>query len=112
MLSIPRKMRQREMQSSLALIIIHHTRESLGTADRDEGLIHEHVAPLGKLAERALKPGSSRPDALRKLFEDNCSAALITRKQDKSLNDHTLPDSMPDGWEWGNDPLADITPAI
>lgn len=85
---------------------IHHTRESLGTADRNEGLIHEHIVPLGKLAERALKLGSSRPDALRKLFEDNCRAALITCKQDKTLNDHKLRDSMPDRWEWGDDPLA------
>ena len=84
-----------------------HTKEALAALERGEVVRHEHVVPLGKLAERALDLGMKGSDEeVKKLFQEYCKAALVTRKQDLQLNEKGLRDEMPLQWQWGDDPLA------
>jgi hypothetical protein len=83
-----------------------HTKEALAALKRGEKVRHEHIVPLRKLVERALELGLKRSAGeVKKLFEEYCKAALVTREQDHDLNDNKLRDQMPAGWQWGDDAL-------
>ena len=63
----------------------------------------EHSIPIKILYPAFM--GGRNPGDLRAVI-DAYHVAVVTRAEDKRLRDAGLRQSMPSGWEWGDDPFA------
>lgn len=65
---------------------------------------YEHVVPAGIVRERLLKSGRSE-GTVRHVLQSLGFVAVLLRSEDQRLREAGLNGKMPDGWNWGDDPL-------
>ena len=82
-----------------ALISIQHPREL------SKKLTHEHIIPLGLLADYIFSLNEINNDIVQEIFDIYCKAAVITREEDQILNRAKLRSVMPLGWRFGQEDI-------
>ncbi|HXG85242.1 MAG TPA: hypothetical protein VNI84_14570 [Pyrinomonadaceae bacterium] len=68
-----------------------------------KSLTHEHVVPLGLLAEYIFSYELIDSNFVYEILNTYCKAAVITNEEDKILNRAKLRSSMPTGWHFGKE---------
>jgi len=69
-------------------------------------LTHEHTIPLRLLAEKVLSLETGDGELIGGMFKNYCRAAIVTREEDRHLNNAKLRSAMPSEWCFGGDLLA------
>lgn len=72
-----------------------------------KGLVHEHTVPRKALMDHMLACPSWTEEALGSFLSRFCFATVVTKEEDKRLNEAKLVSSMPAGWGFeSGDPFA------
>lgn len=72
----------------------------------DAVCIHEHVVPRVVITRHLIEQRIVNVDEIAIALNVHCLAAVVTKSDDEELNSYHLRESMPDGWQWGDDPWA------
>jgi len=81
------------------------TREALAVKNDKPKLTHEHAVPRKVLHAKFFSLSRPSPEVIGGIFRRFCVGVVVTRDQDKILDQHGLRSSMPPGWGW-DDPWA------
>ncbi len=97
--------------STLALEEFHRQRVDLTRTwtrsrfyGRNKPFKYEHVVPAGIVRERLLKSGRSER-TVKHVLQSLGFVVVLLRSEDQRLREAGLNGKMPDGWNWGDDPL-------
>jgi hypothetical protein len=66
---------------------------------KSKGLIHEHLIPRKVIKEKILSLESPTHETIYKFLESFCVGVVITKEEDKILNNLKLASSMPIDWD-------------
>ena len=65
---------------------------------------YEHVIPAAIVLKKLLA-SDRRSETVHRILSESGFVAVLLKEQDQLLNSAGLRAKMPDGWEWGDDPL-------
>jgi hypothetical protein len=83
----------------------HWSKAAKKFRDNPKMLVHEHVVPKSTVIAELWSLPDKTPDSVRRLMDELCKGAVITREEDASLNSQGFRSKMPDDWDH-KDPWA------
>lgn len=72
---------------------------------KDSPFMYEHAIPATIVRNQLLQVNATRQSVLKVLLNAG-PVVVVLREEDKLLRRHGLTKTMPEGWNWGGNPLA------
>lgn len=72
------------------------------SGSKREGLIHEHLIPRKIVRSKLFGLKSPTPEAVYRILQRWCVGVVVTKEEDRRLNDLKLGSSMPKSWNGKN----------
>ncbi len=73
---------------------------------KKQPFVYEHSIPASIVRSKLLKCNPLVESEVEKIFLSAGSVVILLREEDKKLRSIKLSRKMPNGWVWGDDPLA------
>lgn len=67
--------------------------------DQQKMLVHEHMVPKSLVIKRLKELENPTKESVKELLDFYCKAAVVTRDEDRRLNEEGLRSNMPIGWD-------------